>query len=803
MRYYKLNEAELQKELETDFEMGLSDKESSERFKECGYNTTYSKPAISFKSLNIVFLVVSSIIAVIYLVAGVFNLKNGFDYFFLAIASALIFILSQVAVCIFDYLIDREMYFSSVEKSDTLVVLRNGEKIRVRHSEIVYGDIVYLNKGDYIPFDGIIISSNGLVTDESELSGSDRSSKHSGIITDDNITISNLFNSVFCGSFVIHGKAKVVVTDVCSRVYLVKSGKKNSHKTKYSFKNVDVSTLIIAVLSVICSVIAVVCGIISKQYVGIVTFVVFFIAVAVSGFIKVFAKHSFKKSFLNLKKKNIFLNSFTELDTLSKANILLAEHDMIFDDKIEISGFLTETMERKNVLDIGKNNFSTFLYAAFCLDEGSSVFKSCCKVLKKVGIDFSEVSALCPLLAKTIRCNNGVKVCARAYSGNNLLIAMGNYEQLKSICIDPRADEKVSALASESTETIAVAIKKVDVLSDDLSQHLSDFSIVGVIGINRNLSLDIAAKVDKMNRLGVHTVVLFPGNEHAAFTTFGKTKKIISADSFMTLPSKQISEIDIVCNYSGDKTEIVSHISSVGLLPAYFGDKILRDKKCISFKSSTLNRYETKDADVICPYGFSAVYNVFGESKKATHLIGYSFRTVSLFLVFISICGLLFSILFKENMFSTVCSSLLMFLVLPIMLYFKLYAGLSDNESIFYGSGEQVVPKRSAVFIALSAVLFLVVLAIMRLFVPAKTAATFLIIAFVTYAFFPVFDIIKHPIRCIATLIAPVIVSVLFTLPFSFVFGNVGGGFFTPVLSVLLGVILKIIIMFLCRSVKN
>ena len=87
-------------------------------------------------------------------------------------------------------------------------------------------------------------------------------------------------------------------------------------------------------------------------------------------------------------------------------------------------------MERKNVLDIGKNNFSTFLYAAFCLDDDSPVFKSCCRILKKVGIDYSEVSALCPLLTKTIRCNNGVKVCARAYSGNNLIIAMGNYNQL-------------------------------------------------------------------------------------------------------------------------------------------------------------------------------------------------------------------------------------------------------------------------------------------------------------------------------------------------------------------------------------
>ena len=60
MRYYKLNEVELQKELDTDFENGLSFSKVDERFKECGFNTTYSKPALSFKSVNMIFLAVSS-----------------------------------------------------------------------------------------------------------------------------------------------------------------------------------------------------------------------------------------------------------------------------------------------------------------------------------------------------------------------------------------------------------------------------------------------------------------------------------------------------------------------------------------------------------------------------------------------------------------------------------------------------------------------------------------------------------------------------------------------------------------------
>lgn len=55
--------------------------------------------------------------------------------------------------------------------SPRALVIRDGQAIRISGREVVPGDIVYINEGDRIPADGILISSNDLQIDESLFSG--------------------------------------------------------------------------------------------------------------------------------------------------------------------------------------------------------------------------------------------------------------------------------------------------------------------------------------------------------------------------------------------------------------------------------------------------------------------------------------------------------------------------------------------------------------------------------------------------------------------------------------------------------
>ncbi|MCY6958086.1 cation-translocating P-type ATPase [Clostridium brassicae] len=97
----------------------------------------------------------------------------------------------------------------------TAKVLRNGEKIEISSKEVVVGDILYLDTGDYVSADGRIIENYSLQVNESSLTGESESVlKTDDIIKKDNVTISDKKNMAFSGSLVTYGRASILVTSV-------------------------------------------------------------------------------------------------------------------------------------------------------------------------------------------------------------------------------------------------------------------------------------------------------------------------------------------------------------------------------------------------------------------------------------------------------------------------------------------------------------------------------------------------------------------------------------------------------------
>ncbi|MBM7605025.1 Ca2+-transporting ATPase [Metabacillus crassostreae] len=99
--------------------------------------------------------------------------------------------------------------------SPTAKVLRNGEKVEIPSKEIVVGDILYLDAGDYISADGRIIESHSLQVNESSLTGESISVlKTIEPIVEDDVSIGDKKNMAFSGSFVTYGRGVLVVTDI-------------------------------------------------------------------------------------------------------------------------------------------------------------------------------------------------------------------------------------------------------------------------------------------------------------------------------------------------------------------------------------------------------------------------------------------------------------------------------------------------------------------------------------------------------------------------------------------------------------
>ena len=94
-------------------------------------------------------------------------------------------------------------------------VMRNGEKVEIASRELLAGDLMFLDAGDYVSADGRIVECFSLQVNESSLTGESESVlKTNQVIEGDHVSVGDRKNMVFSGSFVTYGRAVVVVTAI-------------------------------------------------------------------------------------------------------------------------------------------------------------------------------------------------------------------------------------------------------------------------------------------------------------------------------------------------------------------------------------------------------------------------------------------------------------------------------------------------------------------------------------------------------------------------------------------------------------
>lgn len=103
-------------------------------------------------------------------------------------------------------------------------VLRDGIVRSINSANLVVGDIIILEEGDYISVDARIIEANEFRCIETNLTGVEIPvAKNSDAVLEDITPVEARTNMVFCGSSVAHGTAKAVVTAVALNTEMGKS----------------------------------------------------------------------------------------------------------------------------------------------------------------------------------------------------------------------------------------------------------------------------------------------------------------------------------------------------------------------------------------------------------------------------------------------------------------------------------------------------------------------------------------------------------------------------------------------------
>lgn len=91
-------------------------------------------------------------------------------------------------------------------------IIRNGQKQTIPARELVQGDIVLLEAGDYVPADGRLLECSSLKVNEGMLTGESEAVNKTTEAIEEEVGLGDRLNMVFSSSLVVNGRGTYVVT---------------------------------------------------------------------------------------------------------------------------------------------------------------------------------------------------------------------------------------------------------------------------------------------------------------------------------------------------------------------------------------------------------------------------------------------------------------------------------------------------------------------------------------------------------------------------------------------------------------
>lgn len=213
---------EIYKRLETS-ENGLTDEEAKKRLEIYGENKLEErkkKPDMliflgQFNDFMIILLIFASIFS-----AGISFVRNE------SYVDSIIIIVIVVINAILSFIQEKKADVAIEELNKMFVtntnVIRNKVKKAIDVRNVVIGDIIELEAGDYVSADARIITSIDLEVNESTLTGESKSIKKNNFNLDTEKELYERTNMVFAGCNVTNGRALVVVTGTAMQTELGK-----------------------------------------------------------------------------------------------------------------------------------------------------------------------------------------------------------------------------------------------------------------------------------------------------------------------------------------------------------------------------------------------------------------------------------------------------------------------------------------------------------------------------------------------------------------------------------------------------
>lgn len=203
--------------LRTHEGQGLQECDAEERQKQYGKNKLEDKPKESiiirflkqFNDFMIIILILASVVSAL---VSKMQGENGYVDSIIIIA---IVILNAIMGVIQEAKAEKSIEALQKMTPQKAKTIRKGITNEINAEELVPGDIIILEAGNYVPADCRIIESRNLKIEESSLTGETEAIlKDANYICAPNVPLGDQINMAFMASIVVGGNGKAVVTEI-------------------------------------------------------------------------------------------------------------------------------------------------------------------------------------------------------------------------------------------------------------------------------------------------------------------------------------------------------------------------------------------------------------------------------------------------------------------------------------------------------------------------------------------------------------------------------------------------------------
>ena len=214
--WYTLSTKEVERQMQTNIEFGLNEKQVEDKQNKFGLNKLEEKKKESivikfvkqFNDFMIIILIIASIIS-----AVVAKLEGSNDYFDSIIIIAIV-VFNAIMGLVQEAKAEKSLEALKKMTAPTCKVKRDGKICTIKSEQIVPGDIVLLEAGNYVPADCRLISSSNLKIEESSLTGETVPVlKDANCMLKEKTALGDMVNMAFSTTIVVNGHGEAIVTE--------------------------------------------------------------------------------------------------------------------------------------------------------------------------------------------------------------------------------------------------------------------------------------------------------------------------------------------------------------------------------------------------------------------------------------------------------------------------------------------------------------------------------------------------------------------------------------------------------------